>query len=601
MTCVALCQVEYRSGTEVCGAQDLKPINCRDGFEERGGNCTWKEATACGNLTVVQDNELNMGSYMSNVSIQIVGAAAEPDLVLSRVTAEETIPLTNAGNVWSAALSMKNKVRTGKWQLQYRSTKEGKIEICNNGTAKRLEEVKCLEEGFTDSAGKCVRLSQPGATVCDSAHVALNGQPVSDPIAAVSGARLRVHAAAQYSNCSFQVVPLDQAKTQALGAELLLKLPGKHQVSIVRCGSGQADCMLRSLDISCPDRQKNVDGVCVRECLKDEAEVTTVDGACVQPSLKAMVQSNQLNVIIRKPNRHLRSVDAPLGNTSVTSATVEIHPGASYEVAVSHTLKQWVKQGLGRDKELDDQAPWVTILNMGSGPSEYSKEWQLKLNATGFADATQLAARLTLQGQVQGIKGGDLNPQPIELQALVRSTPSLELSTIHMPLDATQGSAVDITIKCRDVENITIVQSLGRFLQLQMLTPGGAMFNYTTTFNEDSQDFSCQIPSSHTSAVGIYKLWVSEVFTYTVLPSVHALAMPTAEHPMQLHIVAVKETDLNLVLGGLIGGVLTLCIGLLLFYIRRNPKQAKKLFISFLGKEAKMALKMMFESWVLPQ
>ena len=36
------------------------------------------------------------------------------------------------------------------------------------------------------------------------------------------------------------------------------------------------------------------------------------------------------------------------------------------------------------------------------------------------------------------------------------------------------------------------------------------------------------------------------------------------------------STDLNVVLGGLVGAVAAACVGLLLFYMTKHPKQAKK-------------------------
>ena len=47
-------------------------------------------------------------------------------------------------------------------------------------------------------------------------------------------------------------------------------------------------------------------------------------------------------------------------------------------------------------------------------------------------------------------------------------------------------------------------------------------------------------------------------------------------------------SSLTLIYGISIGAVLALCVGLLLYLVRKNPKRAKKIFLSFLRHEVKV-------------
>ena len=56
------------------------------------------------------------------------------------------------------------------------------------------------------------------------------------------------------------------------------------------------------------------------------------------------------------------------------------------------------------------------------------------------------------------------------------------------------------------------------------------------------------------------------------------------------------QTNLKIVLATAVGIVLALCVGLLLFFIRKHPEGARKLFFSFIRTEAKLALGILAEA-----
>ena len=77
------------------------------------------------------------------------------------------------------------------------------------------------------------------------------------------------------------------------------------------------------------------------------------------------------------------------------------------------------------------------------------------------------------------------------------------------------------------------------------------------------------------------QVWISGAFGFTVkaLSRLEAkrLLLPTAAHPKTFNIV---ETNLNVVLAGLIGGVLALCAAWLLYLIKTRKKGIKKLILA---------------------
>ena len=56
------------------------------------------------------------------------------------------------------------------------------------------------------------------------------------------------------------------------------------------------------------------------------------------------------------------------------------------------------------------------------------------------------------------------------------------------------------------------------------------------------------------------------------------------------------QTNLEIVLATAVGIVLALCVGLLLFFIRKHPEGARKLFFSFIRTEVKLALGILSEA-----
>jgi hypothetical protein len=59
----------------------------------------------------------------------------------------------------------------------------------------------------------------------------------------------------------------------------------------------------------------------------------------------------------------------------------------------------------------------------------------------------------------------------------------------------------------------------------------------------------------------------------------------------------VHRTNLMLTMGLGIGAVLALCVIMLLVLIRKHPSRAKKIFLSFMRGEVKLALKIFMEAW----
>lgn len=58
-----------------------------------------------------------------------------------------------------------------------------------------------------------------------------------------------------------------------------------------------------------------------------------------------------------------------------------------------------------------------------------------------------------------------------------------------------------------------------------------------------------------------------------------------------------KGTNLQIILGACMGVVLASCLVLLGYLGRRNPAKIKKIFLSFMRTEVKLALKIFFEAW----
>ena len=107
--------------------------------------------------------------------------------------------------------------------------------------------------------------------------------------------------------------------------------------------------------------------------------------------------------------------------------------------------------------------------------------------------------------------------------------------------------------------------------------------------------FTLEPVGSDLTETGEYRIWVDEVFTFAVKPAQFKLQLPTAEHPRTFRIIPEKlvpESNQQVIMGALIGCVLALCVALLLYYLRRDPNGAKKLLLSFMRTEAKMAANM---------
>ena len=55
------------------------------------------------------------------------------------------------------------------------------------------------------------------------------------------------------------------------------------------------------------------------------------------------------------------------------------------------------------------------------------------------------------------------------------------------------------------------------------------------------------------------------------------------------------KTNLNKILGAILGTTLALCLVLLLSLVYKNPERMKRLFVSFMRREMRMALRIVFE------
>lgn len=206
--------------------------------------------------------------------------------------------------------------------------------------------------------------------------------------------------------------------------------------------------------------------------------------------------------------------------------------------------------------------------------------------------------------------GYSTNESAIKLTALVQSTPSCKRSTFKIPklVDRSvhQHGFINglIAISAFDVDNLRIAEANGRFFSL-IISDGSKNFTFRTSFDTKTAEFQLDVPLRALMHTGKYVVWVSNAFGYRIRPGLGERNLPTEDHPATFFVFEPEEgpgSDLNVVLGGLIGLVCMLLFCYLLFMFRRfrqNGGKISKLVVSVLSVEGLGVLSLLFESWDL--
>ena len=116
---------------------------------------------------------------------------------------------------------------------------------------------------------------------------------------------------------------------------------------------------------------------------------------------------------------------------------------------------------------------------------------------SGLPDGTRVNAMLTFKGHSGSAPAA---PDSVQIKGIVESTPSFIYSTIQLPTDPTpKGQQVHIVITAHDGDNLEIQDARGRFFELSIQAPGGAVYRRTATSMLD-------IPAGRLDEVGEYKV-----------------------------------------------------------------------------------------------
>ena len=190
--------------------------------------------------------------------------------------------------------------------------------------------------------------------------------------------------------------------------------------------------------------------------------------------------------------------------------------------------------------------------------------------------------------------------QPLNVFVHVRALPSIQMSSLFLidgdngkysGGDILEGSDVAVRIDARDEDDKDISDKSKITPIVIWRKDNGPEKKLALRYQSESRYFSS---FSWQVSPGAYTLWVSaveveletgsqEYFLKGSVPEGGSKCgflqeLPTRSTPCLFTVVAreVTETDLNVVLGGLVGVVAAACVGLLLFYLRKHPKKAMK-------------------------
>ena len=202
------------------------------------------------------------------------------------------------------------------------------------------------------------------------------------------------------------MVPLNQAKTAQLSADIQLTLPGKHQVGLLNCTEFSPDCTLQTLDVECRDGEENQDGVCKKVdvgCDPQKNEVRTMTGQCTPLSFFARVQSDSLITKLTKPNRYLVGVSTPPSAYITVAPTAKFELDWTYDLSVVDGMRDWIRVGV-RQKGTFNEVDWNLPLHFDAKNMPDGQPVNAKLNFTGYGP-TQTAeparGRILISGTVE--------------------------------------------------------------------------------------------------------------------------------------------------------------------------------------------------------
>ena len=202
----------------------------------------------------------------------------------------------------------------------------------------------------------------------------------------------------------------------------------------------------------------------------------------------------------------------------------------------------------------------------------------------------------------------------LHVQLLVLALPSLSESTLLFDgvdwrgrkLDVVHGNGnLWVAIKARDREGLKISDSQ-KTLSVELWNALAPLQTIVLMSTETQHGYAALLP---TLPPGEYKLWLSAVFSFSVTQSMSAPSLPTVNQPLKFevqcpkgHVLDLSETgcteaemDSYRAMGITIGCILALCVGLLLFYLRRHRHAAKGILLSFIRLEVRMALRITTE------
>ena len=242
---------------------------------------------------------------------------------------------------------------------------------------------------------------------------------------------------------------------------------------------------------------------------------------------------------------------------------------------------------------------WVNLGHPQSLPDN-KHEIAVRFSTTGIRDLAELSATAIITGTAQDASRSGLTnaaQDNIKIFATVKSTPSLDKSTLKLSKEVAEGNPVTLSIEAFDEENLPIAQNAGRFIVVKLRHPNGNEVTKAVRFQASTKCFALNFGSNELSEPGAYHLWVHEVFGFPVKVENRPFSLPTEGFPRTLTVVPSTQANQQLIMGVVMGTALGLCIGLMIFYILRNPRKAKKVLVSFLCVEVLISVRIGFDGF----
>ena len=560
-------KVHTRSGEKTCkGPVPLQEIRCLDGYENKDGNCTKKMASTCGDIKV--DQLAGYGARNGNLQISVTGTSIVPELLLSPINASQSINASLVSKDSGTYSSKAHRLKSGVWQLGYRSGNG----ICNDSIA--LEELKCQDGHEIDQFGHCSHINETRSlcSLVDVPGVDQTGTKISADttlnITLREGADTEAFQQYLRQQAEVRLVP-DVATTKEMQQVTRVQL-GKTGLYSVQIEVGSSVCPLRqSIEVICAanKEQDQSSGACMDKC--PDKKVRTKEGACDSPAVKASIESDGLELKLKKFDPHLTM-------NEVASKTINVGPKGTYELQMSETLYTVTSQ----DSESGQDIKWVKL------GAQTKNTFPIEFNTSGIEDGRLLNATLTFSATLasNASKYVPVTPGTVELFAVLDCVPSLEKSTMTINgqsgpnLVITQGQEVDIKIQARDHEDKLISDSKGRYMDVTWRVRGcdgeECLEKRSTSFkegDEENRPWFLKLSSLDLSEPGVYEIWISKAFGYAVNISSTtdpvALKMPTKVHP---YTITVKSSQTKKIIAGVLGVVAFGSLGGVLWYAKNN-------------------------------